>query len=176
MAKTRKRKARKSRRKNPGRLIITNRSRGGKGKTRSRSFVGRLFNRLAEDGKAAGAIFLGQEAGKVAEELGFRYLSGSIPKYSTPAALLIGWFAMSKFVKGTFGRYMRLGLLTRAIDYAAGQAGISPSTQLMNVLPGSSPVPTTQGTSGIGVLSNDALDTKLAGVGNPYLERYMSSY
>ena len=176
MAKTKKRKARKKR--NPSRLFITNRSKGGKG-TRSRGFFGRIFNRLAEDGKNAGGVYLGFEAGKVAEELGYRYLSGTAGTYTTPAALLLGWFALAKFVKGSFGRYVRLGLLSRLIDFAAAKTGVSPSAQVIAMLPGGG-VPTTFSTepsvSGLGMLSSDRLNTKIAGVGSPYLRAYMQPY
>jgi len=159
-------------------MIITNPARKGGGKrSRARSFFGSIANRLMEDGKNAAAIYLGSETGKVAEELGFRYLAGTAGRYTTPVSLVGGWFLLRRFVKGAFGRYMGLGLLARAIEYGASQAGISPSSQLMAILPGASSVPSSgTATSGMGLISRDNLQTRLSGVGNPYMRAYGQPY
>lgn len=158
----------KTNKKNPGKMMITNPD--GKKKPKSRGLLERTFGSLAKEGKDAGIILLGRYAGEVSSTLGQRYLAGTAGKFAVPAGQLAGWYALKKFVKGPWARFLRLGLLSEAIHGLAVRQGLNVPAKMLALIPAAktkAPPPTEPpppGTEGLGLLGRRPAYSRV----NPY--------
>lgn len=123
--------------KNPGRLYVTNAGgkKSGGGKKKSRGFLDRAFGALAKDGKDGAFVYLGRKAGELGTELGDRYLEGVAGDFAALGGQVGLWYAIKKFGKGSWGRMLRLGLLSEAINGFAEGQGFDPVSMVLDMLP-----------------------------------------
>ena len=159
-----KKKRKKGRKKNPGRMLITNKGKGKRKKRRNPAAFGKnLVKNLVREAKEGVQVLGGRYVGEVGGEVGARYLGDTIGDFA-PAAAQVGlWFALGRFLKGSLGRLMRLGLLSETIHQAAVlNLGLDVPSQVMNLLPAAAPIPAgppeeEAGASGVGLLEKDML-------------------
>lgn len=147
----------------------------------AKGFIGRWLNGLTHDGGLAVANLGGRYVGETAGALGDHFLGETVGSFAGTAGQVLIHLGMFKFAPKRAGwNQARIGLLSQAIhEVLTDQAGVDVPGMILDVVPfGKEEAPKEEGTEGLGLVSDDALDTKLAGFGrvtsysNPYLAAY----
>ena len=165
-------KKKKMKKKNPGRLVITNQRKGKKKRSNPRGgFISSSMKKIGTEFKDAGYILAGRYAAEVASAAGSQYLDEHTAEFGGPIAGVGAWFAIKKLWKGQGGRLARLGLLSEVThELLVDKVGVDIPEMVADMLPGREAAPEEEAEEGA---APPAAEEAGGGAGMQALKRVM---